>query len=229
MRFACYYLPLAFLYYLRSIENHIIDNFSVLFRLERYKLKNEDLENFLNFNKVLSGDLSHAIDLLNREEIDVGVSARIYIRAYASWVEGTLWTFKEMIRKVEYQWHRALPIESQLYLFEYDWFINNGRPIMRAKKISTEENLKAFFHVMRQIFPGYSVDFGGGGWSSVKYLYEIRDRMMHPKFLSDIERSKDDVLKCEDGRRWLMEKFKELFSFIKQRVDLEESRCDESC
>lgn len=137
------------------------------------------------------------------------------MRAYSSWIEGSIWLYKELIRRIEYQWHKDLPMEYQLYLFEYDWSLSNtGKPTISQNKIKTKQNLKAFFYVMEKLFEQFSVDTSEEGWEQVMYFYKIRDSLMHPSNSSSLEISKNTIEKCEKGRLWLNGNFSKLSEIL---------------
>jgi len=153
----------------------------------------------------------------NQDEFDF--YARAYLRAYASWIEGNIWMYKELIRRIETQWYKNLSTEYQLYLFEYDWKIkNNGEPVLQQKRIKTIDNLKGLFFVLSHIFEDFSIDRGQKGWENVLYFYTIRDRTMHPTNLDSFKISKSDIEKCDNGRVWLEDIFIDLSSKIYEKT-----------
>jgi len=166
----------------------------------------EDLQKILS---VTSSDVEKSIaKLCSASEEEFSFYARSYVRAYASWVEGTIWVYKQLIVGAEYQWHKELPIECQLFLFEHDWALkSSGVPYRRDKKIGTLDNIKGFFYVAGQIFPEFSVDFSCSGWQGVTSFYLARDKMMHPSGPSGLEMPKEELKKYDEGRVWLKEKF----------------------
>jgi hypothetical protein len=108
---------------------------------------NTPIQALTGFHRLLSADMNLTVTRLKEKE-DFSFWGRAYLRAYSSWIEGLIWMYKESIRKLEYQWHKNLSLPDQSYLFEYDWSIENGNPVLKDKKIKTIDNLKAFFKVM---------------------------------------------------------------------------------
>lgn len=159
----------------------------------------------------LEEDINLAIAKVNSSEDEFDFYARSYLRALATWIEGSLWLHKTIVREVEFDWNNVLPIESQLYLAEYDWKIDSrGKPKRETKKIPTKQNLKSFFYVMGQLFENYEADLGGEGWAAVLHFYDLRDRMMHPSGLASLVFSKPDIQRCDTGRLWLKDQFLEI-------------------
>jgi len=177
------------------------------------------MEDLLELLKTLHDDVEKSIQELNEPGCDFGYRSRTYLRAYASWVEGSIFVIKEAIRKIEYQWHTELPIASQLYLFEYDMRIgSSGKPVIESKKIGTKVNLKALFYLCSELFKEFQVDIGVVEWESVMHFYKIRDRMMHPNSLAGVSYTKDDILKCDKGRLWLKKIFVDIHSQINAKI-----------
>ncbi len=178
------------------------------------------MEEILDFVKTLYNDVEKSIqELNNHSNEDFGYRARSYLRAYASWVEGNVFYLKEIIRKIEYQWHKELPTASQIFLFEYDFFVkNSGEPVLEAKKIGTQANIKGLFYVGSQLFPSFNFSLSTSEWESVLYFYRLRDSMMHPKVGSSVLITKESILKCESGRLWLKGKFGDLQREIVSKI-----------
>lgn len=174
----------------------------------------ENISNFTEIGKILKNDLNIASIKFSeayQNNSDVDFYARSYLRAFASWVEGMIWLIKHFVGNSEKELHKKLSIESQLYIFEYDWKISNsGKPCLTSKRIGTKDNIKAIFHVFNELFPAFSVDFNDSGWNDLMHFYSLRDKMMHPKNLQSLTVTKEDILRCESGRAWLNGNFTKL-------------------
>ena len=171
------------------------------------------MKEIIDLFKALHNDVEKSIKELNQPQCDFEYCSRAYLRAYASWIEGSISIIKETLRKIEYQWYKDLPIASQLYLFEYDMRIeNSGKPVIESKKISTKSNLKGLFYLCSELFEEFDVDIGSVEWESIIHLYRMRDRMMHPNSSSGIVYTKDEILKCDKGRLWLKNVFEKIWS-----------------
>lgn len=182
-----------------------------------------DIKDELKLIRVLWNDVELSINELN-EVLDanqnIEYKARSYIRAYASWVEGGIFLFKKMFSQAQGGLHNKLPIESQLYLFDYDWKISNGLPKLESKRISTRDNIKAFFKVISQIFEGYDPALSDNGWNELMYFFQIRDGIMHPKNNSDLELSKEDLMRCEKGRDWMKNELSKITDALKKYYEI---------
>jgi len=146
------------------------------------------IENDLKLIKILWADVEQSIAELNEinsSDPIFGYKSRAYIKALTSWIEGGIYIFKKMLSNAEGGLYKKLPLECQLYLFEYDWKIENGLPKETLKKIATKENLKAYFKVVSLIFDEYQPDLLSKGWNEILFVYQLRDGIMHPKEIND--------------------------------------------
>lgn len=179
---------------------------------------NNELNKVSQLIATFNSDVDFAINNLNsskEDEEEFEFLARSYIRAVASWAEGIIWVLKHAIIHAEGQWHKNLPLESQLYLFEHDWKLSNsGQPKLTSKKLKTEENLKGFFYVAYEIFGGEKADYSGQGWEDLKYFYKVRNQMMHPSNLDSFQINKKCLDKCENGRLWLKSNLNEVLDRV---------------
>ena len=170
---------------------------------------------------ILYKDIGTAISKLVTASDNYGFYSRSYVRAYASWIEGKIWLYKEVMRRIEGKWHTDLPTASQLYLFEYDWYVDSsGTARLKQKRLGAKENLKGFFVLMSQLFSDYDVDFGGEGWQSVMSFYMTRDKIMHPSGDTNLDIDKQEVLSFDKGRVWLDGEFEKINKLISDRLKI---------
>lgn len=185
-------------------------------------MKTEESELF-EVMKILNMDVEKSIEKLNSGE-DFEYNARAYLRAYATWVEGTLWMFKELIRKIEYQWYKEMPLELQLYLLENDWDVkSSGEIYIEDKKIRTKDNIKAFFQLAKFFAPNFTVDFECKEWGYVSKFYYFRDRMMHPNSLKSLTYTHQEISNCDLGRKWLWKQISDVGQLISKRTEQEDA------
>lgn len=183
----------------------------------------ESIEKISLLISALNNDIDFSINKLNRLEDsdpEYAFYARSYVRATASWAEGFVWVVKHVIGKVEYQWHKNLPVESQLYLFDIDWAISNsGKPKVTTKKLRTRDNIKAFFYLSHQLLGCHAVDYSSNGWNDLMYFFSVRDGMMHPSDMESLHLTKESLMRCERGRIWLKDNFKEVMISVVKIID----------
>lgn len=179
----------------------------------------QEFNNISSLIEILNSDVQHIVDKLNLSDEELDFNIRSYIRAYSSWIEGTVWMLKELIKGDEHQWHQTMPLASQLYLFEHDWKIKNtGEPVLTSRKLKTKENIKGLFHITTHLDQSFGIDYNSKGWNQIIHFYELRDNLMHPKSLDSLSITKNQVLKCDEGRAWLFSKFAEVAKIIIQKT-----------
>lgn len=175
---------------------------------------------------ILKNDVERSIEAVNLSlstPENYGFNVRSYIRSYASWLEGSIWLYKHLITNAKYQWHRTLPIESQLFLYEHNWKIqSNGQPVFQKRRVGTTENIRAFLYVMSELFPNFCSDLSGSGWAAVQHFFKVRDATMHPSDLKDLNIVETDVLQIDAGRLWLVQKFSQLNECIELQINISE-------
>jgi hypothetical protein len=182
----------------------------------------KNTQEIFNLFKVMNNDVQLSINRLNRDSPsseDFDFYARAYIRAYASWIEGSLSLYKDLIKNIDVNWCKELPLEYQLYLFEYDWSIKgSGEPYLTSKKIGTKDNISCFFRLISRLSSDFSVDKSKSSWSDVVFFYTVRDRMMHPKNCDSLIITKYELNQCERGRIWLNMVFQEIRNKILEKL-----------
>jgi len=60
----------------------------------------------------LEEDINLAIAKVNSSGDEFDFYARSYLRALATWIEGSLWLHKTIVREVEFDRNTVLPLES---------------------------------------------------------------------------------------------------------------------
>jgi len=165
---------------------------------------------YLKLFSTMYDDVNSSASKLNNHPEEFDYYSRAYLRAFATWVEGTVSMYKEVFSKSGHL-SSKLPQASQLYIFEYDWRISNsGEPKIVHKKIKTKENIKCFFYVLTEIFEGYEVNFNDQGWSDLMLFYKSRDSMMHPKTIECLEVNMSQVKQYQNGGVWFLNQIMQL-------------------
>lgn len=167
--------------------------------------------------KILHGDVKEAVEKIDNSPESRKFYARSYIRAFASWIEGTIWMYKDLLKKLPNQKYLDLPLEYQLFLMDIDWTIKqSGEPKIRTKKIATTENLKAFFRLIRELYPELKAESSGDGFGNLVSMFSIRDRLMHPRDNNGLSISEAELSNCEQGRKWFISQVTQLNDCIEK-------------
>lgn len=172
-------------------------------------------EELLEFTKVLELDISSAIQKLNTSE-DFHFYSRSYVRALASWIEGTLYCHKELFLLDEDFLH-SLTVPEFCYFEEKQVQIkNNGNLSSKTLNIPTEQNLKIFFKLIPRKMNSEVVNMSDDcGWTKVIDFYSYRKRMLHPKKTADLQPTIEQIKGFETGREWLKTQFSKIRKSLK--------------
>lgn len=188
------------------------------------------IEQWVAQSDILKKDLSLALLHLNHaNEEDYGYYARSYIRTYAAYIEGSIWLYKQLIIRAEYQWHKSLPLASQLFLHEYDWKVaSNGALRDKSKSIPTLDNIRAFFKLMQVLFPELVVDLSGEGWQSILAFNKKRNSIMHPTKSDALVVTSKDLEQLKQGVLWFEKVTRGLLVLIKNKIQDEINQKNET-
>ncbi|HET8710789.1 MAG TPA: hypothetical protein VFM32_05405 [Spongiibacteraceae bacterium] len=161
--------------------------------------------------KVMMSDVNYSVEKLNSGDENYDYYARAYLRSYASFIEGSIWVYKELIKRSKDKLFEKMPLDFQLYIYEIDLNIkSSGEPEVRNKKIKTKDNLKGFFYVISKLLPEYKIDLTTNEWSDISFFYSLRDKMMHPTSTNSLNISHEDIVRCDRGRAWLLDQYKQI-------------------
>lgn len=169
----------------------------------------------LEFTKVLELDINSAIQKLNTAE-DFQFYSRSYIRALASWIEGTLYCHKELFL-LDKDFLSSLTVPEFCYFEEKQVQIKgNGNLSEKTLNIPTEHNLKIFFKVMPVKMGSEAISMSDSeGWHKVTEFYSYRKKMLHPKKTADLQPSIEQIRDFEIGREWLKIQFSKVRNSLK--------------
>jgi hypothetical protein len=161
------------------------------------------VEQSIKFIHTLSEDVNKCVRHLNERDNTFSFWARAYVRAFGSFIEGAAASYREVIVSLWTSGAVSLSVEQQLFFLNLDWRVTSQSRIETIeKKISTTQSLKCLFEQLSEVVPGYTVDFGTTGWENILAFYVVRDGLTHPKRLSSLEVSEEQVKVIEIGRRW---------------------------
>ena len=85
---------------------------------------------------------------------------------------------------------------------------DNGSVRERTAKLPTLANVRfAFLSFARAQHVDLRIDFGGEEWTRVKRAFEVRDKLMHPKSVDDLEIAEADAKNVLMAGEWIHESF----------------------
>jgi len=65
--------------------------------------------------------------------------------------------------------------------------------------------------VIKRLRPTHELDFNNVGWSNLKSTIEVRNRIVHPKSMADLDVSEKEVEEAMNSFNWMLALVKELF------------------
>jgi hypothetical protein len=84
----------------------------------------------------------------------------------------------------------------------------NGSVTEKRAKLPTLANIRfAFLSFARAQHVDLRIDFSGEEWTRVKRAFEVRDKLMHPKSVHDLEIADTDATTVLMAGEWIHESF----------------------
>jgi hypothetical protein len=184
-----------------------------------------------DFNKLID-ELNNDINIIEEylQKHDNQTSRRLYIRTAISIIEGMLSYMKASINASRKFDHTPLTAEESKILNEHYKFIDkNGKIKQRYFRLSFLDNViftLELFAYSNYVFT--KIDTKDHGWSSLKNLVAIRNRITHPKESRDLLISDNDIINAKGGYNWFIDNFLKLHyecysSLIEQAEGMEKA------
>jgi hypothetical protein len=159
------------------------------------------LTSLLGMSEVLRSDL----DALLEAHLDDQVLRRNAVRASWAYIEAIPYAMKGMLLTL---------VEAGAYPVATD----EDRAFLTASRWETRCNIKSTLRLASKVFAVAERDLGGGsGWSQVKPMIDLRDRLVHPKTVIDLEVTDSEWAKHVECFKWLLNTFDGLLLDIQAR------------
>jgi hypothetical protein len=166
---------------------------------ETNNLEKEVQESFL---RILVEDV---IISTERHDIDpTQANKRDLIRTIFAAIEGLSWSYREKVRSVANDIDPLSPIQK-LALAEKTYSVDEqGKIQAQTRFISIPAMIRLTTRLVEQFCPALKVDFDVAGWADLKQAIKVRNRITHPKSLSDLDVSSADVAFSQSGLFWFL-------------------------
>jgi hypothetical protein len=138
------------------------------------------------------------------ESENTPTTRRELVRATFSAVEGLLWQLKERIANDASIFARLTPHELAALAEESYSVDQRGMVKAQPRFLQTAVAVRLVVSVVQKYRPEYSLDFTHAGWQCLKDAIEVRNRIMHPRALEDLEVSDEDIAACQQGFGWFL-------------------------
>ena len=142
---------------------------------------------------------------------------RIYVRSVFATIEAYIYVLKQIALRMHpdpkcptiSEAERAFAHEQEYRLTD------SGDVITRRTKISLEANIRFAFKLLAKAgsLPS-ELDVSGSEWQSFRRAIKIRDRITHPKSVSDLNISDEDDKDVSVGFGWVLISHAKLFTAI---------------
>ncbi len=144
--------------------------------------------------------------------LDGDPARRQYVRAVFAYIEGLVFQLKQVVlARHETGMCTLTPIEAALLREESYQVDDDGTPSVRTAYIQLPRNLRFVFSVFAKAHDHvFSLAVDSGGWRAFREAAEIRNRLMHPKSVRDIEVSTDECAQAKVALDWFTAQFSRL-------------------
>jgi hypothetical protein len=168
--------------------------------------KKSDEEKSMPLNDSFMGMLIHdVIAALERREVnDDQTSRRDLVRTLFAAIEGLVWVYRENVRAVANDIDPLSPI-MELAFAEKTYSVDEKGHVQEQQRfISMLAMIRLASRVAEKICPELKIDFGVSGWTDLQLAIKVRNRITHPKSLSDLNITKGDIEISESALLWLL-------------------------
>ncbi len=134
---------------------------------------------------------------------------REFIRSVSAAIEGLHWQLKDDLLKRS--WYR-LSVHEQAAMLEESFSINDrGIVSVQPRFLPLSIAVRLVVQVIKRLRPTHELDFNNVGWSNLKSTIEVRNRIVHPKSMADLDVSEKEVEEAMNSFNWMLALVKELF------------------
>jgi hypothetical protein len=133
--------------------------------------------------------------------------ARQLVRAAFAYIEGAVHVLKvDSSLRADENSVVLLP-QEQHFIFECDFDLNEkGEVVEKPAKIPLAKNIRFAFSIFAKAAKSdYVFDANAKWWSQLKEAIRIRDRLMHPRWSSDLDVSPRELIAVIDAKHGLDE------------------------
>jgi hypothetical protein len=142
---------------------------------------------------------------------------RMYVRSTFATIEAWIYVMKQMALRMHPDPKCPTISEAErAFAQEHEYRLTDSGDVeTRRAKISLETNLRFGFKLLAKAgsIPS-ELNVSGSDWQSFRRAIKIRDRITHPKSVSDLNISDEDYNDVSDGFGWVLVSHVNLFTAI---------------
>lgn len=163
-------------------------------------------------SSVLRSDLNRASEAWKADRQDQ-FWRRNVVRCVFAFTEALLWYLRR-ITPILAEVNNAQFSEDELLLLEESKKVNRGGvEVVMPKYLPFPDGVKFTFQSVSKALGVSNPDFGQAGFRALCKTGELRNRIMHPKRLFDLEVSDQNIKEAQDGIAWLVATFDEVLAY----------------
>ena len=153
------------------------------------------------FLKLILDDVRVSLERLRTE--DTQTHRREYIKSVFSAIEGMNWFVRQSLLTRTFK-EKLEPYEIQALMDETYSVDANGKIKVQAKTLPFLASLKMPVKLLSKYASGSDpIKFEGPGWEALQLGQKVRNRLMHPKTINDLEVSGAEIDRVTDGFMWM--------------------------
>jgi hypothetical protein len=172
------------------------------------------VEEMLALDKFVNDELAEARELVRFTTYDFAV--RTFVRTMAAEFETRLYLLQDFMLKVhEESANLKFEAAEEAILQSETYSLRKNGVIERTPKFYPfRDHLLFTLRLFAKRFhPKAMPEASGPGWDAVLKFIQIRNRLMHPKSMADLEISESEIDSINAAQDWLRSAFKALFAF----------------
>lgn len=146
------------------------------------------------FAKVLAEDVSQAKQRMENDPTES--HRREFVRATCSAIDAQAWQLKMYVIESVLT-KKTTAVHDISALKEESYAINDkGEIYVQPRGYSLKVGLRLVYSILKRHSVPVHIDFGSTDWKNIDDAVKVRNRVMHPKCMSDISISESDAECC---------------------------------
>lgn len=155
-----------------------------------------------SFTHVLVGDVTDAEERLKAN--DTPTHRRELIRAAFAAMEGLHWRLKQDVFN-HADTVTNLSVHEKAALLEEAYSVDErGTVRSQPRFLPLPTAIRLVVSIVKRYRPDYEIDFNHVGWSNLRSAIDVRNRLVHPKTLSDLSVSDLEIGQALSAFSWLL-------------------------
>lgn len=166
----------------------------------------------------LCDDTQYLLELLNRDYKNQAIR-RSFVRGCWAYIEATVYGVKETTLCASTLGSADLPTKDYIFLSGVIFLVSlDGSTEIKVLRCDTEKNIKHTLRIAAECFDvGWKPDFTQQGWRMLKVSLRLRHRLVHPKSVSKLNVSDQEITDHREAFIWFSRLYTKLISDIHNR------------